>query len=144
MTSRLVGGLLLVGALLLAACGPLTREAHPATLTNTAWRAVSINGQRPVAGSEPTARFMVTDANGSGGCNDWFSPYTYDPSTGHIAFTQLAMTARGCDAPALEPIEKAFSDVLVAVTDASIDPEGRLVLSGSAGDIVFAVDAVGG
>ena len=135
---------LVLVAILLAACGPLTREAHPSTLANTVWRAVSVNGQPPVAGNEPTARFMVTDAKGSGGCNDWFSPYTYDPSSGRIAFMQLAMTARGCDAPELEPVERAFADVLEAVTDASIDPEGRLVLSGPAGKIVFAVDAVGG
>ena len=142
---RLTGGLaaVLVGVLLVA-CSPLTREAHPSTLVNTAWRAVSINGQPVVAGSEPTARFMVTDANGSGGCNDWFSPYRYDPSTGGISFEQLAMTARACAKPELGPVEQSFSTVLASVESASMDTEGRLVLSGRGGEIVMAVDAVGG
>lgn len=141
--SRPVRGLgFALAAALLVACMPLTREARPTTLANTAWRAVSINGQTPVAGSEPTARFMITDANGSGGCNDWFSPYTYDPSTGRLAFEQLAMTARGCLDPAAQASETAFAAVLGTVTSASIDPEGRLVLSGQGGEIVMAVDAV--
>ena len=143
--ARLVRGLAIVLAVaLVMACGVATREARPTTLANTVWRAVSVDGQATIAGSEPTARFMITDANGSSGCNDWFSPFTYDPSSGRIVFQQLAMTARGCSNPALEPIERAFSDVLVAVTDASIDSTGRLVLSGSRGDIVLEVDAVGG
>src|SRR5262245_24696152 len=104
-----------VVAVFFAACGPVTRESHPTTLANTAWRAVSVNGQPVVAGNEPTVRFLVTDANGSGGCNDWFSPYTYEPATGRIAFTQVAMTAAACGAPALEPVERAFASALIAV-----------------------------
>jgi heat shock protein HslJ len=134
----------LVATILVVGCAAVTREAHPTTLANTAWRAVSVNGLAPVGGSEPTAMFAIDQANGSGGCNDWFSPYTYDPATGQIRLEQVAMTARACANPALAPVERAFSDVLVTVTTASIDPDGRLVLSGSGGEIVFAVDGVGG
>jgi heat shock protein HslJ len=141
---RLAIAWVLVATMLVAGCAAVTREAHPTTLANTAWRAVSVNGLAPVAGSEPTAKFSIADVSGSGGCNDWFSPYTYDPSTGQVRLEQVAMTARACANPALEPVERGFSDVLVTVTTASIDPDGRLVLSGSGGEIVFAVDGVGG
>jgi heat shock protein HslJ len=141
---RLVIAWLLVATMVVVGCAAVTREAHPTTLANTAWRAVSINGQPVVAGSEPTAKFMVTDSNGSGGCNDWFSPYKYDPSTGRLTFEQLAMTARGCLDPTAASVETAFANVLSTVSTASIDPDGRLVLAGSGGQIVFAVDGVGG
>jgi heat shock protein HslJ len=86
--------------------------------------------------------FKIADAIGSGGCNDWYSPYRYDPSSGRIAFDQVAMTARGCANAAAGPVEEAFAKALVAVTSASIDPAGRLVLSGTGGEVVLAVDVI--
>ncbi len=136
--------LLLLAALALSACGEssLTREAHPTTLAGTAWRVVSVNGRPPVAGSEPTAAFGPANVTGSSGCNSYGGAYTYDPSTGSIAFKDLMMTLMLCVEPARNEVETLFNQAINAATSASIDPEGRLVLSGSGGEIVLTVDAV--
>ena len=131
-------------ALILAACGEsdLIREAHPTTLVGTAWRVVSVNGRPPVAGSEPTAVFAAAEVKGSAGCNSYGGRYTYDPSTGAIAFRDLGMTRWRAPSPAGTTSRRLFTAALNQATTASIDPAGRLVLSGPGGEIVLAVDAV--
>jgi heat shock protein HslJ len=142
--ARLLMILVLVSLSLVACAGSdLTREAHPTTLTGTVWRAVSVVGRPPVAGREPTMAFAVDQVKGSAGCNSYGGQYRYDPSTGGIAFAELAMTAMGCLEQARMDVEAAFAKAIISVTTASIDPQGRLVLSGPGGEIVLAVDAVG-
>ena len=138
--------LLLVPLIALAACADsdLTRESHPTTLHGTAWRVVSVNGRPAVAGSEPTAIFAAGDVKGSGGCNSYGGRYAYEPSTGAIAFRDLAMTAMACLEPARNDFEMLFSQAITGAASASMDAQGRLVLSGPGGEIVFAVDAVPG
>jgi heat shock protein HslJ len=133
-------------SLLSLGCGDqdLIREAHPATLANTAWRAASVAGLAPVAGSEPTATFAVADVSGSAGCNHWGAHYRYDGSTGRITFDGLGMTAMGCSNAALTQVETAFSSALGSATTVSIDPAGRLVMSGPADDIVMVPAAAPG
>jgi heat shock protein HslJ len=128
-----------VASLVACSDADLRREAHPPTLANTAWRAVEINGEPTVAGSEPTATFKIADVTGSGGCNDWFASYRYDPSNGRITFDRLGMTARACAKEAAVTAETKFAKVLTTVNQASIDPAGRLALSGPDGEIVFEV-----
>ena len=136
--------LLVTLALLLAACGEsdLIRQSRPTTLAGSAWRVVSVNGQPPVAGSEPTAVFAATEVKGSAGCNSYGGNYTYDPSTGALAFRDLAMTAMACAEPRRNDFEGIFTRAINQATSASIDPEGRLVLAGPGGEIVLAVDAI--
>jgi heat shock protein HslJ len=122
----------------------VTRVAHPTTLANTTWQAVSVNGQPAVAGREPNAKFKIADVTGSGGCNDWFASYSYDTATGRIAFDKPGMTARACADPAAAAVETAFAKVLTTANQASIDSAGHLVLSGPDGEIVFEVAAVPG
>jgi heat shock protein HslJ len=143
-TARALAAVLCV--VVLAACSgaDLVREAHPTALTGTAWRVVWINGQAPVAGSEPTAVFSATDVKGSAGCNGYGGHYDYDPATGRLAFDDLAMTAMLCVEQDRNRVETAFTKALGQAASASIDPTGRLVLSGPGGEIVLAVDAVGG
>ena len=133
--------LIAVAGLALAACdgSDVIREGHPSTLNGTVWRAVTISGRQPVAGSEPTVVFGPTNANGSSGCNSYGGVYTYDPSTGAIAFKDVAMTLMLCAEPARNVVESLFTQALNAATSASIDPQGRLVLSGPGGEIVLAV-----
>jgi heat shock protein HslJ len=133
--------LMAVAGLALAACdgSDVSREGHPSTLNGTVWRAVTISGRQPVAGSEPTVVFGPTNANGSSGCNSYGGVYTYDPSTGAIAFKDVAMTLMLCAEPARNVVESLFTQALNAATSASIDPQGRLVLSGPGGEIVLAV-----
>ena len=137
--------LVVVLALLLAACGEsgLTREAHPATLAGSAWRVVAVNGRPPIAGSEPTIVFAAAEVKGSAGCNSYGGRYAYEPSTGAIAFRALGMTMMACAEPARNDIEALFTRAINQAATASIDPEGRLVLSGPGGEIVLMVDAVG-
>jgi heat shock protein HslJ len=130
--------------LLLSACGEadLTRDAHPNALGGSAWRVVSVNGRPPIAGSEPTAIFAATDVKGSAGCNSYGGKYAYDPSTGSIAFRDIAQNLALCVEPARNDIEAMFMRAIYQASSASIDPEGRLVLSGPGGEVVLTVDAV--
>jgi heat shock protein HslJ len=136
--------LLLLAGLSLAACSEpnLTREAHPPTLNGTIWRVVTVNGRPPVVRSEPTAAFGDAMVTGSSGCNSYGGAYTYDPSTGAIKFQDLAMTLMLCMEPGRNEVETLFNQAINAATSASMDAQGRLVLSGPGGQIVFAVDAV--
>lgn len=133
-------------AVLLGACseGDLIREAHPTTLAGTAWRAVEVGGRPTVAGSEPTLVFRTDQLIGSTGCNEFFGDYTYNPSTGNIAIRVTGMTAAACGEPARSEIEAAYVQALARVSSASIDPAGRLVLSGSGVEVLLVVDAVPG
>jgi heat shock protein HslJ len=146
MTSllRLLALILLVAAPL-AACtdADLDREARPTTLAGTAWRVLSVNGRVPVPGSEPTAAFTAAEVRGSAGCNQYGGRYIYDSASGSITFQGLGMTAMACAEPARNDFEGLFTQAINAATSASIDPEGRLVLSGPGGEIVLAVEAVG-
>jgi heat shock protein HslJ len=144
ITARLLV-LSLLASMSLAACAgsDLTREAHPTTLTGTVWRVVAVNGRPAIPGSEPTAAFAAAEVKGSAGCNSYGGRYLYDPATGAIAFRDLGMTAMACAEPARNEIETLFAQAINQAISASIDPEGRLVLSGPGGEIVLAVDAVG-
>ena len=137
--------LVAVFALLLAACGEsdLTREAHPTTLAGSAWRVVAVNGRPAIAGSEPTVVFAAAEVKGSAGCNSYGGRYAYDPPTGAIAFRDLGMTLMACSEPGRTDFEGLFTQAINQAATASIDPEGRLVLSGPGGEIVLVVDAVG-
>jgi heat shock protein HslJ len=136
--------LVLLGSLSLTACAAsdLNREARPGTLNGTVWRVVAINGRPPVAGSEPTMAFAAAQVAGSAGCNSYNGNYRYDPSTGAIAFDQAAMTAMACLEQARMDVEGMFTTAMAQATSASVDRQGRLVLTGPGGEIVLAVDAV--
>ena len=139
-TTRLLP-LIVLASLALGACTLVVRESRPATLAGTAWRVVSINSRPPVLGSEPTATFTATEVEGSSGCNTYGGSYAYDASTGLLTFGSLAMTKMACDA-ARNEVETRFTQTIAQVSSASMDPEGRLVLNGPAGQIVLTVDAV--
>lgn len=137
-----LGILVLILGILFAACGaddpdPTPVDGHPATLAGTAWRVVSIAGQRPVAGSEPAIAFDATTAKGSGGCNTFSGTYRYD-RTGALAFGDLAMTAMACLEAPRNALETAFMRALGGVNLVSVNALGLLVLTGSAGEILLA------
>lgn len=136
--------ILLMAASLLAACSDadLTREARPTTLANTSWQVVAINGVATAPDARPTAVFKIADVTGSAGCNSYGGGYRYDPATGALAFDQLGQTAMLCAEPAKNAVETAFTKALLQVSAASMDPAGRLVLTGPAGEIVLEVAAV--
>ena len=133
-----------LATLLVGACSDadLVRDAHPSTLQATAWRAVEVNGRATVAGGEPTLAFTSTDIRGTTGCNQFFGTYTYHPSSGDIDINVTAMTAAACADRARGDIEAAYTQGLDRVSSASVDREGRLLLSGPGVEIILVVDAV--
>jgi heat shock protein HslJ len=110
----------------------------PDAFLNVGWSVVSIRGQAPVPDSEPSIAFSATHVKGSGGCNQFGGNYRYDPSTGAIAFDQLAMTAMGCLDQRVGSVETAFMQALTQADHLDLDADARLHLTGAGGEIVFA------
>ena len=142
----LVGWLAVLAAVSsLAACGDqsLIREDHPSTLAGSSWLVTSVNGHPPVGGTAPSAAFTDVQVTGSAGCNGYGGRYRYDPSDGAIAFVELGQTAMLCVEPARNAFESALMQAIGGATTASMDPAGRLVLSGPGGEVVLVVGPVG-
>jgi heat shock protein HslJ len=140
----LLGSLLVASAL--GACGEdgpagPAPDGRPVSLAGTQWRVVSIAGQVPIAGSEPTIAFGADTVKGSGGCNSFGGSYRYD-STGVLAFGDLGMTAMACQERRRNEIETVFLRTLGSANLVSVDTRGLLVLSGPAGQIQLANAAV--
>jgi putative lipoprotein len=109
-------------------------SSAPASLAGTSWRASSVDGAAPVAGREPTIAFTEDRISGTTGCNQYFGGYTYDDGT--IGFSPIGMTMMACD-DAVGDVESAFTKALGGATGAAIDSQGRLVLSGPDGSLLF-------
>jgi len=109
----------------------------PGTLAGTDWKVVSVGGQAPVPGAEPTVSFAQARVTGSGGCNEFGGDYRYDPATGRIEFTMLSMTQRACARQDAMTFEEAFTRVVTSAVQATIDPATRLVLTGPAGVVIL-------
>jgi heat shock protein HslJ len=135
-------GLLALIAIAVGACAGTAPSEIPGPggpiLSGTGWRVVSVGGRPPAAGAPATIAFGVRDVTGSGGCNSFGGGYTFEPSTGRLAFgDNLAMTAMACLEGPRNDFETAFFQALIMVTNASL-VAGRLTLSGPAGEIVLA------
>ncbi len=114
----------------------MTPSGHvaPDTLAGTAWKAISVAGQPVVAGHEPTATFTAAEVAGTTGCNSYGGGYTFTDGT--IAFGPLRMTLMGCIGP-IGDVEGRFTAAMSGATSVVTDAQGRLVLDGTAGSIVF-------
>lgn len=124
----------------IAACGGSGDRAGsvaPASLTGTSWTAMVVAGQPVVAGHEPTVAFSSDQVKGSGGCNSFSGTYRYRPGT--IKFENLAMTAMACLDASIGVVEGRFSTALIGATTVYMDAEGRMVMNGTGGQIVFEV-----
>ena len=99
-----------------------------------AWQAVTVAGQPVVVGHEPTATFRGTEVTGTTGCNSYGGSYTY--ADGKIAFGPLRMTLMACIGPIGE-VEGRFTQAMSGATTATTDAEGRLIIDGTGGSIVF-------
>jgi len=142
---RLLIVLLVVTALTAAGCdggAPVGSGGSPgpptAAIEGPLWTAIAVGGQPPVPGHEPSIQFGAGRVRGSGGCNGFSGAYRYDAATGTIAFDGLAMTAMGCLDPRVGPIETAFSGILAGADRLALDADGRLHVTGPAGEIVLA------
>lgn len=118
----------LVGAVapfvLVAGCQLL--PADPANLDGTAWQAVAVAGQRPVAGAEPTIRFDGARLSGSTGCNTFGA--AYEVVGERFSVGELVMTEMACANPIAEQ-ERRFIEALLAVEWIRLGP-GQLGLAG--------------
>jgi heat shock protein HslJ len=127
---------------LLAACSPAAdvspSPSAPSSLAGSSWRAVSVAGASPVAGSEPTLVFAADQVSGTTGCNQYFGGYTY--ADGSITFDQVGMTMMACDGP-IGTVEMAYTAALNGASTLTIDDGGQLLLSGTAGDVLFRPDS---
>ena len=138
--------LFIVLILAIAGCGsdPQPSPSPPPggslqALEGTAWKLVSIQGRQPPAGADVTAAFGPERIAGNGPCNGYFGTYAYDRSTGALRIGDLGSTKRACAEPARNDLEAAFFQSLSGDVAASVDPTGRLVLSGSGAALVLAL-----
>ena len=106
----------------------------PATLAGTSWRAISVDGTATVEDNQPSLTFAATDVNGNSGCNQFFGTYTY--ADGTIDITAGGMTMMACEEPVMG-LESAYIAALDGASSVSVDDGGQLLLSGSAGDVLF-------
>jgi heat shock protein HslJ len=99
-----------------------------------AWQAVTVTGRRVVDGHEPTATFTSTEVDGTTGCNRFGGSYTY--ADGKISFGLFRTTLMACIGPIGE-VEGLFTAALSGATSATSDDQGRLIIDGTGGSIVF-------
>lgn len=116
--------------IVLAALAGCSTPAPPADLTG-AWRIEDVNG----GGVIDSARLEITFAadggvTGYGGCNSFTGRYAQDGASVEIG--PLASTRRACAAEALTLQEARVLQALDAVTRASLEADGALILSGPA------------
>jgi heat shock protein HslJ len=98
------------------------------------WQAVTVAGQPVVVGHEPTATFLGSEVSGTTGCNSYGGPYRYVDGT--IAVGPMRMTLMACTDPIGE-VESRFTQSMSDATTAGVDDEGRLVIEGTSGSVVF-------
>lgn len=133
--SHLIALTLVLVAAIAGACAPapppLVRTSHPANLVGTTWRVLAVGGQAVPRGSEVTVSFEATRVGGDSGCNLYGGDYRYDGTSGALRIGTLVVTDRACADAGRMALEAALLAGLGGAVDASIDPSGRLILSGT-------------
>jgi putative lipoprotein len=123
-----------LGSLLLALLVAVTIGCVPGSqLEGSSWRAVAIGGEAPVPGREPTIAFTGGKVTGSGGCNGYGGAYRLEGD--RITFSELGMTAMGCDGPEMA-VEGQFSQLLSQVQRVVVAGD-RLTLVSPVGNLDF-------
>jgi len=96
----------------------------------TLWRLEKLNGSDIVDPSRITLQLDdMGRVSGSGGCNHYTGSYTLDGESLSIS-QQIAATMKACAADSVMAQEGKFFELLPAMTTASIDATGVLILSG--------------
>lgn len=120
-------------------------QAAPATavpsahtpLAGTTWRLVLVDGAVPPAGPPVTIAFETATVSGTGPCNLFGGGYVLDPDSGTLRIGDLVSTKRACVEPARGELETALYAALRTVDAASVGEDGRLVLVGPGGPLVW-------
>lgn len=131
MRRALGAAVLLAGLAAILGCGMLPGAAPG--LDGTSWRAVSISGNAPVAGAEPTAQFEEGMIRGTTGCNSYGGRVLIEGTT--LTINDLNRSMIGCPDP-IASVEGTFMKVLGAARTVRFDGP-NLVISGDSGEIVF-------
>ena len=126
----------MVLAVLLAGCslGPVDSPA----LEGTQWLLVTLGGDPPLAGTEPSAEFSADQISGSAGCNTYFGTYTVNGDS--IKFGDVASTEMYCMEPeGVMEREQAFLTALASITSYRLAREGLELLDGT-GTVILAFE----
>lgn len=100
------------------------------------WVLVAIDGNEDLAEIVPTLTLGADGSvSGFGGCNRFDGGAVVDGAT--LAVGPLAATKMACGAPA-DLVERRYLEVLGRATRWSVDSNGRLILEGDAGSLMFA------
>lgn len=144
LCSSAVLGLLLAGMLLggrSTQAAPAAQDALPAEMIGVEWELVSLQpsgeSAEDTTGQGITLRFEADGAaNGSGGCNRFFTSYTVGDNQS-LTFGVIGGTLMACGDPA-DARERRYYQALEDVSAFSLaDGELRLK-SGASGELVFA------
>lgn len=105
-------------------------------ITNVEWKLESfgVGGTPALEGAPATLTILAGRAGGKTGCNSYFAAVTFGLD-GAIAFAQPGATMMYCDG-AMDQ-EQSFFDTLTGIDRYELTADGKLVLSGSAGELVF-------
>ena len=131
-------------ALVVGACddapppaGGASPVPSPAAFVGPAWSALSIRGLAVPPGMPVQVSFTVDEVRGTGPCNSFGGRYRLDMGSGRVAFDEMAATARGCVDENRTAIDVAFFQAISRADRLFLDPDGRLHLTGAAGEVVL-------
>ena len=109
---------------------------EPATLLAGDWTVVTIDGEPPIDGTEPSLSFGDDGRiSGNASCNRFFGGFTL---TGEgLSFGEMGAAMMMCDDPVMAQ-ERAMLDILQGTIGFAIAEDGGLTLSGADGRTIAA------
>ncbi|EUC70914.1 MAG: hypothetical protein AOY29_06775 [Alcanivorax borkumensis] len=132
--------LLSSSALLLAACtGQPSSGVHTmveeSQLRGEAWSVISLNGENITDATLSLNFHQPGQVAGNAGCNNYMA--TYVQNEGLFTITTGGVTMMACPKPLME-LEQKFLNTLGDISQARINADGILVLSGKDGEKIKA------
>lgn len=119
---------------LTAACSSASASTN-ASLANTSWSLVSIDGKAPVAGRALTLSFQSgNQLAGDSGCNSYSGHYQLNGNV--IAIDQLVSTLRACAEQPLNDQEAVFLKALGGATQFSAQGNQLALQSAGGGEVL--------
>lgn len=101
-------------------------------LLETDWNLVTMNGEAPVADSQPTISFDPDGINGTTGCNSFFGGYTLDGTV--LTIGQVGQTEMFCENTMDQ--EQTYLTMLMSAVSLTLEDQ-TLTIHTSEGDLVY-------
>ena len=115
---------------------PPAAAVVPASLVDTTWRLVELDGRAPDPDLPPvTLGFGPSRAEGSGGCN-WYTAWL-EPTARGLAVSHLAATGRNCLHPRIMDLEARFLAGLEGLDAYRLDGDRLVLATGAAASLGF-------